>query len=241
MPSPRKIFRIEESSSFDSTSAVSAGEAEAALRHHEFMTEIKALRSLIEPRAAVDRKAMDQSRAQIAEAQSYKAELELIYAAIRQTRQDIDTLDSVGSSRSNTTDAGGELRAIVSGTEDATQKVLQAAEDIDQSANTLSASLKSEHLHGLAQDIRDRVLQIYEACNFQDIAGQRAAKVIETLALLEQRIGRLMQIWQAVEQFKPVVHGAAGEGDQRFLNGPKLVGETGHSSQDDVDTLFGCA
>lgn len=241
MPAPRRRFRIEEGSSFEPRVAMPASEAEAALRHHEFMTEIKALRSLIEPRAGASRESMEQARAQIAEAQAYKSELESIYAAVRQTRQEINTLGSVAFGRFETTNAGGELRAIVSGTQDATQKVLQAAEDIDQSANTLSASLKSAHQQGLAQDIRDRVLQIYEACNFQDIAGQRATKVIETLALLEERVGRMVQIWQAVEQFKPVVLDGAAEGDRRFLNGPKLEGEAGHSSQDDIDTLFGCA
>ena len=237
MPSPRKIFRIEQSA-LDPHVAKPAGEAEATLRHHEFMSEIRSLRRLLEPRTGVRREAIEQARAQIAEAQSYKAELELIHGAVRRTQAEIDHAVVAGSV---TSDAGSELRAIVAGTEHATQKVLQAAEEIDQSANTLSASLKSEHQRALAHDIRDGVVQIYEACNFQDIAGQRAAKVIETLAFLEQHVGRLMRIWQAIEQFQPVVFDEAPNGEQRFLNGPKLAGDAGHSSQDDIDELFGCA
>jgi chemotaxis protein CheZ len=130
------------------------------------------------------------------------------------------------------------LQAIVSGTEQATQQVLQAAEDIDQSANTLSAALKSEHEQGLANDIRDRVVQIFEACNFQDLTGQRVGKVVESLAFLEEHVGRLMEIWRSIEQFKPVVFDEPAKDDNKLLNGPKLAGEAGHSSQDDIDSLF---
>ena len=51
MPVQRKIFRIEQDARAGGRGDVSARDAEAALRHHEFMAEIKALRSLIEPRA----------------------------------------------------------------------------------------------------------------------------------------------------------------------------------------------
>ena len=127
------------------------------------------------------------------------------------------------------------------GTEQATQQFLQAAEDIDQAANTLSAALKSEHEQGLAHDIQDRVVQIFEACNFQDLTGQRVGKVVETLAFLEEHVARLMEIWHRVERFKPVVFDEPADGDRKFLNGPKLAGDDGHSSQNDIDALFDCA
>jgi len=52
-----------------------------------------------------------------------------------------------------------ELHAIVGGTEQATQSILQAAEAIEQAANTLTASVKGSHDQGLAHDIQDRVVQ----------------------------------------------------------------------------------
>jgi chemotaxis protein CheZ len=241
MPVQRKVFRIEQSVPADAGDAGSGHDAEASLRYHEFMTEIRALRSLIEPRAAVNRDTMEKSRAQIAEAHAYKAELTVIYDAIRRTRSEVEALGPGVFDAPEVGRAGRELEAIVTGTEQATQQVLQAAEDIDQSANTLSAALKSEHEQGLAQDIRDRVVQIYEACNFQDLTGQRVGKVVEILALLEHRVGRMMEIWRGIEQFKPVVFDDLPRGKNKFLNGPKLVGEAGHSSQNDIDSLFGIA
>ena len=107
------------------------------------------------------------------------------------------------------------LHAIVGGTERATQSILQAAEEIDQAANTLSASVKGGHDQGLAHDIQDRVVQIFEACNFQDLTGQRVAHVMATLKFVEEHVARLMAIWHGIEQFKPVVFGEEADGDRR--------------------------
>jgi chemotaxis protein CheZ len=241
MPVQRKIFRIEQGAVADAPGVDSAHDAEAALRHREAMAEIKALRSLIEPRAVSNRDAMEKSRAQIAEVQTYKAELDLIHTALKRTREEVETLGARAALQPDIARASRELAAIVSGTEQATQQVLQAAEDIDQTANTLSAALKSAHEKGLANDIRDRVVSIFEACNFQDLTGQRVGKVVETLAFLEEHVGRLMEIWRGIDQFKPVVFAEPADGDKKFLNGPKLPGEAGHSSQGDIDELFGCA
>ena len=166
MPVQRKIFRIEQDACAGGRVDVSARDAEAALRHHEFMAEIKALRGLIEPRAETNRAAIETSRAQIAEAQAYKAELETIHAALKRSREEVAAFAGGGALPPDIARASRELDAIVRGTEQATQQLLQAAEDIDQCANTLSAGLKSEHEKGLANDIRDRVVQIFEFLQF---------------------------------------------------------------------------
>jgi chemotaxis protein CheZ len=239
MPVQRKFFRIEQRTSAEAEVATSARDAEAAMRHREFMQEIRTLRSLIQPGAAApgNRDAMEKSRAQIAEVQSYKTELELIHAAIQCTRAEIGTVGAVTSGPADLARASRELQAIVMGTDHATQKVLQAAEDIDQSANTLVATLKGSYEQGVANDIRERVVQIYEACNFQDLTGQRVGKVVQILGVLEDHVARLLQIWSEVDQFKPVVFEEVVAGSE-FLNGPKLAGASGHSSQDDIDVMF---
>jgi chemotaxis protein CheZ len=137
--------------------------------------------------------------------------------------------------------AGRELAAIVGGTERATHSILHAAEEIDQAANTLSASIKGGHDQGLAHDIRDRVVQIFEACNFQDLTGQRVAHVLEALRFVEEHVTRLLAIWNGIERFTPVVFDAAADSDRRLLNGPKLPDDRGHSTQDDIDGMFRCA
>jgi len=46
-------------------------------------------------------------------------------------------------------------------------------------------------------------VQIFEACNFQDLTGQRVAHVMATLKFVEEHVARLLTIWNGIEQFKP--------------------------------------
>jgi chemotaxis protein CheZ len=235
----RKVFRIEERA--EMRVAGSARDAESSLRHHEFMAEIRALRSLIAPHAPADRDLLERSRAQIAEAQAYKTELDLIHAALRRTRDEVGSIEARAARAPDIARASRELEAIVGGTEQATQQVLQAAEDIDQTANALTAVLKGSYEKGLANDIRDRVVQIFEACNFQDLTGQRITKVVSTLTFVENRIERMIEIWGGIEQFKDITPEGlpVRDGDKALLNGPALPTDEGRASQDDIDALFG--
>ena len=61
-----------------------------------------------------------------------------------------------------------------------------------------------------------------------------------TLKFVEEHVARLLTLWHGIEQFKPVAFGEEA-GSDRFLNGPKLPGDRGHSTQDDIDGLFRCA
>jgi chemotaxis protein CheZ len=236
MPVQRKVFRIEEHARPRAPQGVSAAEPQSAERHREFMAELQALRTLIEPRTEAERDALERARAQIAEAQAYKHELAAIHAAVEHTKSDMAALDAPSDER--TARARHELSAIVGGTEQATKAILQAAEDIDQAAAVLSAALKNPQDAGLASDIQDRVVQIFEACNFQDLTGQRVAHVLATLRMVEERMARLLQIWRGVEQFTPIVCGGDGDAGRRLLYGPKLPGDRGHASQDDIDLMF---
>ena len=238
MPVQRKVFRIEEGARPRKAHGVAAGDAEGALQHREFMTEMQSLRELIVPRTEVDRDALERARAQIAEAQAYKHELGLIYAAVERTRSEMTVLGAEAQSNERTARASRELAAIVGSTEQATQSILQAAEEIDQAANALSVSVKGSHDQGLTHDVLDRVVQIFEACNFQDLTGQRVSHVLETLKFVEEHVARLLAIWQGIEQFSPVVLSADGGEDRRLLNGPKLPDDRGHASQDDIDGMF---
>jgi chemotaxis protein CheZ len=104
----------------------------------------------------------------------------------------------------------------------------------------MSSLLKGEYAQGLAQDVRDHVVQIFEACNFQDLTGQRIGKVLSTLKFIEERINRMQDIWQKIERTVPVPPAAPRHtnGENKFLNGPKLDGDSGHASQADIDVIF---
>ena len=238
----RRRFRIEQMSRESrAPQPASALDADAALRHHEVMSELRSLRAQL---ALPDHKMqalVDSYQKQIAEAQKLKTELDLIQAAITQTKHEIATVHITGFQGPEMVRVTHELDAVVSGTEHATQRILSAAEEIDQGAGMLAAAVKNEHEQGLAHDIQDRVIQIFEACNFQDLTGQRISKVVATLKFIEQHIARMMDIWGGIDAFKDADPEAIAErqGDKKLMNGPKLAEDVGHASQDDIDALFG--
>lgn len=224
--------------------------ARDAHRHRELMEEINALKSMISnglegQQPAVDpqevsQQFMEEFRKELSEAAKLKVELDAIYEAIAQTKKEIATLHhTTGAEGEEMTRVTNELDAVVSGTEGATENILTAAEFIDETANTLSARLEGQDAE-LAGDIQDKVVQIFEACNFQDLTGQRITKVVGTLRFVEDRIMKMMDIWGGIESFKEIEaeQKAAAEGDAALLNGPALHSDQDVATQDDIDALF---
>jgi chemotaxis protein CheZ len=233
MSAQRRMFRVE------AMSRPQNGGAEHD-PSHQIMAELKALRSLVQPREELNERMIEAYKTQIAEAQKLKAELDLIYTAINQTKLEIATLHVTGFEGVEMKRVTHELDAIVGGTASATEAILSAAEFIDQAAGSLGAVVKSGHDQQLAQDVQDHVIRIFEACNFQDLTGQRIGKVVATLKFIETHVVKMMDIWGGIDSFKDLTPEAMAErdGDAKLLNGPKLENEDGHASQDDIDALF---
>jgi chemotaxis protein CheZ len=251
MPEQRKVFRIEENlhASIRGETPVVSADDEAAQRHHELMTEMMAMRALLNKRSSLHPESSRETRgiardnigqSQISQAHELKGELDLIHEAIRRTKQDIGGFDGSDFFGPQMARVGRELDAVVSGTEQATEKILKSAEDIDQIANSMSSLLKGDYARGLAQDVRDHVVKIFEACNFQDLTGQRIGKVLSTLKFIEEHIDRMQDIWRDIERVVPAPLAAPRDvgGESKLLNGPKLDGDSGHASQADIDAIF---
>jgi chemotaxis protein CheZ len=130
------------------------------------------------------------------------------------------------------TRAAAELGAAVESMEKATQAVLAAAESIDDDMRSMSCGRAAGPGCELAPEMRQRIAQIYEACNFQDLAGQRIGKVIALLGHLEE------QLAHTVANGAVVPAEGVGNGNDGLINGPRLDGASGHVDQDDVDLLF---
>jgi chemotaxis protein CheZ len=212
---------------------------EAARRHHQLIAEIRALRALMEPKEDVNR-LLENYHSQITEMQKLKSELGIIHGAINRTKQEIATLHVTGFRGDSMSRMTHELDAVVSGTEQATQTILEMVEDIDQFATTLIEQAKEGSDQELGRAIQERVVKVFEACNFQDITGQRISKVVNTWKFIEGHVDQMMQIWGGIDAFKEFIPEAPPEktGDDALLNGPKLEEDAGHVSQDDIDALF---
>ena len=129
------------------------------------------------------------------------------------------------------TRAAAELGAAVESMEKAAQSVLAAAESIDDGVNAMSCAQASGTGCEVAPEIKQRLAQIYEACNFQDLAGQRIGKVIALLGHLEEQLAHV-----AAGHAHDTAAGAKRDGG--LINGPRLDGAAGHVDQDSVDRLF---
>jgi len=254
----RKRFRIEEAFGVDMPATEVVG-GEIGPTHHEIMAELRAIRAQMSNAAAMVNSAataavegslvhetaeasalIETYRAQIEQCEKLKVELDLIHDAISRTKREIAVLHGKSFNGEEMAKVNGELGAVVGGTEQATQQILEAAESIDQAASALSKVNSPDQQKILSEEIQERIISIYEACNFQDLTGQRITKVMATMRFIKQHINTMMEIWGGVDAIKahalPIVD--TREGDAKLLNGPKLDGDPGHASQDDIDALF---
>lgn len=235
MATQRAVFRIEELSGICSSPTAATPETEAALRHAEIMTELRALRE------AFSAHALPQGVSALPnEADAFKNELGSVYDAVQRTKQEIATLVLTSFTNPEIGRVSQELHAVAGGTETATHRILQAGEEIEEAAKTLAAAIKNIQDQHLARDILDQVTSIFEACNFHDLAGQRITKVTATLKFIEEHILKLMQIWGGMEQLADATPAARAERAKypKLVNGPKLEGDHGCVSQKEIDAMF---
>lgn len=167
---------------------------------------------------------MDRIRLDIAEMQE----------AIERTKREISNIKHEQEEGNRFIEASNELDAIVTKTESATQEILAAAEAIQETAWTLRENGADEES---CDDIDARATEIFMACSFQDLTGQRTQKIVQVLQYLESRINLMVSIWGIegsraedttfVEDSRPDAH---------LLNGPQLDGKG--VSQNAVDEMF---
>jgi chemotaxis protein CheZ len=86
-------------------------------------------------------------------------------------------------------DATEELDSIVHTTENATSRILAAAEQVQEIAWTMR---ESGSIEAVCDELDMQATEIYTACTFQDLTGQRTRKVIQVLRYLEERINAMV-------------------------------------------------
>jgi chemotaxis protein CheZ len=125
--------------------------------------------------------------------------------------------------------AGKELDAIVKATEEATNTIMEAAEEI------MGGEVDDPNAYKTMVD--DACMRIFEACSFQDITGQRVNKVVETIKYVEERLHALQNAWGPDLGDAPALGAENADEEAALLNGPALEGEG--VAQDDVDAILG--
>jgi len=129
--------------------------------------------------------------------------------------------------------ASDELDAIVAATEAATNTIMDATEKLEGL------------MDGVDEDqsmvIMNATTEIYEACGFQDITGQRITKVVKALKDIEEKIDALVEAFGSeIEKYKKSAPEEESEPeavtDQDLLNGPQLKEKA--QTQEEIDALL---
>ena len=175
------------------------------------------------------------------DASGMRAAIAEMASEINATKLELQTIGRDGDDQSDISSATAELDAVVDATEGAASEILEAAEAVQEMAWTL----REENVADAYCDALDmRATEIYTACSFQDITGQRTKKVVGLLQNLDQRISTLAKIWAdpnapKIENSKAQSDGATQKADAHLLNGPALAGEG--VSQSDIDDMLDAA
>lgn len=160
------------------------------------------------------------------------AEMEAIRETIRQVRRELADMGTSGQPHSDLALVTDQLDAVVAATAEAADRILDAAETVEKLAGAVEDA-----------DVRDTLERtatgIYEACNFQDITGQRIGKVVQTMKSIEEKVDGMARAL-GVETQVPRETGPSSvvttDGETDLLAGPSLNGAG--NSQDDIDALL---
>ena len=141
-----------------------------------------------------------------------------------------------------------QLDAIVDATETATNTIMENCESIDAEMETSRGRTQDSDLLAAFDTVTHKVNNIFEACAFQDITGQRVTKVVNSLKFVEERVNAIILAWgqeelsRVVDEFKEKI---AVDPDKSLMHGPQLKGQGIDQSevdrilaQNEIDKLF---
>jgi chemotaxis protein CheZ len=244
MSQAQRRYRIEETEAFASAPAAAPvpadGLAELSAKMNELHDLLRPARDVIVEMAGVYRR-------ELLDAAQIRGELGTINAAIDETKRQVGAIRARSVSNAGVEMAAGELGAVVEDTERATNAILGSAEQIEMLAGVLQSDMSEANVRQRSDEIAALTQTIYEACNFQDLTGQRIARVCDTLEFISQRVQRMVEAWGGSEALDAIVAREAQtldrqrlmEGTHALAQGPRLsVADDGHVDQADIDRLF---
>ncbi len=154
------------------------------------------------------------------------ADLASLSATIAAARREVAALQVDDLTQREIPTATDELDAVVAHTAVATECILEVCETLDQMSSAADPGMSSM----VRQALQAATTRIYEACTFQDITGQRIAKVVGALKTIDARLEGITRAFGARFPALPaIVEGS-------LLNGPQLPVHA--MDQSDVDRLL---
>jgi chemotaxis protein CheZ len=166
-----------------------------------------------------------------AQVRSMIQELVSVADYLSRLKREISALRANELTRDRIPMAHDELGGVVNATAAATNAIMQAAEGI--------LSVPQDSFDAYRAGVEAHVNDIFEACAFQDITGQRISRVGEALGQLERRLTHFASAVNArdgAEEVDPEEAMRRARKEILMLNGPQKDGP--ETPQDAIDALF---
>ena len=226
----RRLIEMRGEAVPENAAPAVAGGATVSVDQTQVLQAIRDLRKLVEV------KVTPQLPDNLPEVNTLNDQLRELHNHIEDTKKEIASIRHPDEKDDRLTSAAMELGAIVEATEQATHRILNATEEIDELIDKLKERSSDVGAIEMLDQVSGKTIDILEACNFQDISGQRTNKVVKTINFLEERILSMIGIWGADEFTNVEIDREELEGDDALLQGPQHEGQG--IDQNDIDALF---
>jgi len=170
------------------------------------------------------------------ENQILKQELMGLFEHIQKIRREIASIRKPGVADDRFDQMSDELDAIVGHTETATNTIMENVEAISDLVIEVRKISENESVTEILNKIENHAGEVFTACSFQDITGQRITKVVRSLAFVEERVNTLIGMWGKDALSAEIAEEIPVDADEALLNGPQLDGQG--VSQEDVDRML---
>jgi len=171
---------------------------------------------------------------QILQLVDYITKIKSELAAIKHPKSSVDHFNTVAE----------QLNTICQTTEEATNDIMESAENVLNAVDELSANVKYPDAQASCTAIMDSTNKIFESCSFHDLTGQRISKIVRIMNRLESTLDSLVEIVgpdgvadmpvDGDETIEDII--GMRDGDVA-MHGPQATGQ--EVSQNDIDALFG--
>ncbi|NRA86492.1 MAG: protein phosphatase CheZ [Rhizobiales bacterium] len=158
-------------------------------------------------------------------------EMRDIASYIEKAKGDISNLQANKLKGEHIPVAGRELDEVVAATEAATDKIMENAEKIMEADISDPAAYQTV--------VNSCVMEIFEACSFQDITGQRITKVVTTLKHIEDRVSRFADatgVRDGDDYVSEEEEARLKREKEQILHGPQSNDDA--TNQNDIDAMF---
>ena len=170
-------------------------------------------------------------------------ELELLHAEIlnlfnyiQRVRKEVAAITRVDEGTGRFDNMSDQLDAIVAATAEATNSIMEVVEQNSDTIQKIRERTDDTVVTSLLDELENNSSNIFEACTFQDITGQRVTKIARSVTYVESRVNSLIEIFGKEHLEDVEIEEETKTEDEKLLAGPQLEGEG--ISQDEIDKLF---